>query len=30
MSLEDKIEVLGALVEVVHISEEKIEITWKI
>ena len=30
MSLEDKIEVLDALVEAVHISDEKIEITWKI
>lgn len=30
MSLEDKIEVLDVLVKVVHISDEKIEITWKI
>ena len=30
MSLEDKIEVMDALVKIVHISGEKIEITWKI
>lgn len=30
MNLEDKIEVVDALVEVVKVSDEKIEITWKI